>query len=151
MRLPGPDIGDPCSAPPLPGALADEIGADPGRLRIAFTATAPTGAPVHHDCVAAGQTVAARPVPHGSALLMNPAHVHLMLNHFSIIGSIFGLVLLAVAMVRNSRELITVSLACLASVAIISVAALLANNRSSFRRVVFTLQHAAAIRDHAYC
>jgi hypothetical protein len=100
---------------------------------------------------ATGQTVAARPVPHGSALLMNPAHVHLMLNHFSIIGSIFGLVLLAVAMVRNSRELITVSLACLASVAIISVAALLANNRSSFRRVVFTLQHAAAIRDHAYC
>ena len=58
---------------------------------------------------------------HGSAPLMNPAHVHLMLNHFSIIGSIFGLVLLAVAMVRNSRELITVSLACLASVAIISI------------------------------
>jgi hypothetical protein len=62
---------------------------------------------------------------------MNPAHVHMMLQ-------LFGLVLLAVAMVRNSRELITVSLACLASVAIISVAAL-ANNRSSFRRVVFTL------------
>jgi hypothetical protein len=52
---------------------------------------------------------------------MNPAHVHLMLNHFSIIGSMFRLVLLAVAMVRNSRELITVSLACLASVAIISI------------------------------
>jgi len=52
---------------------------------------------------------------------MNAAHVHLMLNHFSIIGSIFGLVLLAVAMVRNSRELTTVSFACLASVAIISI------------------------------
>ena len=52
---------------------------------------------------------------------MNAAHIHLMLNHFSIIGSIFGLVLLAVATARNSRELITVSLACLASVAIISI------------------------------
>ena len=52
---------------------------------------------------------------------MSAAHVHLMLNHFSVIGSIFGLVLLAVAMVRNSRELITVSFACLASVAIISI------------------------------
>ena len=52
---------------------------------------------------------------------MNAAHVHLMLNHFSIIGSIFGLVLLVLAMVRNSRELITVSFACLASVAIISI------------------------------
>ena len=52
---------------------------------------------------------------------MNPAYVHLMLNHVSIIGSLFGLVLLAVAMVRNSRELITVSLACFASVAIISI------------------------------
>jgi len=52
---------------------------------------------------------------------MNAAHARLMLNHFSIIGSMFGLVLLAVAMVRNSRELTTVSFACLASVAIISI------------------------------
>ena len=42
---------------------------------------------------------------------MNAAHVHLMLNHVSIIGSLFGLVLLAVAMIRRSRELVTVSLA----------------------------------------
>ena len=52
---------------------------------------------------------------------MNAAQIHLMLNHFSIIGSMFGLVLLAVAMIRNSRELITVSFACLASVAVISI------------------------------
>lgn len=52
---------------------------------------------------------------------MNAAHVHLMLNHVSIIGSIFGLVLLAVAMIRHSRELVTVSFACLASVAIMSI------------------------------
>ncbi len=52
---------------------------------------------------------------------MNAAHVHLMLNHVSIIGSLFGLVLLAVAMMRHSRELVTVSLACLASVAVMSI------------------------------
>jgi amidase len=55
----GPDIGDPYSAPPLSGALADQIGADPGRLHIAFTAAAPTGGPVHPDCVAAVQDAAA--------------------------------------------------------------------------------------------
>jgi amidase len=47
----GPDLGDPYAAPPLPGLLADEVGADPGRLRIAFTTAAPTGVPVHPDCV----------------------------------------------------------------------------------------------------
>jgi hypothetical protein len=52
---------------------------------------------------------------------MNAAHVHLMLNHISILGSLFGLVLLTVAMIRHSRELVTVSFACLASVAIISI------------------------------
>jgi hypothetical protein len=71
----------------------------------------------------AAQLEAARPWAHSATAdrPMNAAHVHLMLNHFSIIGSIFGLVLLAVAMVRNSRELTTVSFACLASVAIISI------------------------------
>src|SRR5215471_14527931 len=52
---------------------------------------------------------------------MNAAHVHLMLNHVSIIGSLFGLILLAVAMMRRSRELVTVSLACFASVALMSL------------------------------
>jgi amidase len=55
----GPDIGDPYWAPPLQRPLADEVGADPGRLRIAFTTTAPTGVPVHDDCVAAVRDAAA--------------------------------------------------------------------------------------------
>jgi amidase len=55
----GPAVGDPYWAPPLRRALAEEVGADPGRLRIAFTAAAPTGAPVHHDCVAAVRDAAA--------------------------------------------------------------------------------------------
>lgn len=53
--------------------------------------------------------------------LMSPTDVHLMLNHFSVIGSIFGVVLLVVAMVRNSRELMTLALASLLGVAILSI------------------------------
>ncbi|OLC17575.1 MAG: amidase [Candidatus Rokubacteria bacterium 13_1_40CM_69_27] len=49
----GPDVGDPYWAPSPRGPFAREVAADPGRLRIAFTTTAATGAPVHPDCVAA--------------------------------------------------------------------------------------------------
>ncbi len=49
----GPDLGDPYPAPPPLRPFAAEIGVDPGRLRIAFTATPPGGGPVHPDCVAA--------------------------------------------------------------------------------------------------
>jgi amidase len=49
----GPDLGDPYYAPPNTRAYIEEVGADPGKLRIAFTTKAPTGVPVHHDCVQA--------------------------------------------------------------------------------------------------
>ncbi|MBM4444057.1 MAG: amidase [Chloroflexi bacterium] len=49
----GPDAGDPYCAPPPVRSFAKELGADPGRLRIAFTSAAPTGVPVHADCVSA--------------------------------------------------------------------------------------------------
>lgn len=52
---------------------------------------------------------------------MTPTQVHLMLNHFSVIGSMFGVVLLVVAMVRKSRELITLALASLLGVAMLSI------------------------------
>jgi amidase len=38
--------------------FAAEVGADPGRLRIAFSTASPTGVPVHADCVAAVQGAA---------------------------------------------------------------------------------------------
>src|SRR5439155_809720 len=41
----GPGSGDPYAAPPARPFLA-EVGAEPGRLRIAFTTKAPNGAPV---------------------------------------------------------------------------------------------------------
>lgn len=49
----GPDVGDPYWVPPPVRPFLQEIGADPGRLRIAFTTTAVTGVPVHSDCVSA--------------------------------------------------------------------------------------------------
>lgn len=48
----GPDVGDPYWAPPHGRYLA-EVGANPGRLRIAFTTTAWNGRPVDPECTAA--------------------------------------------------------------------------------------------------
>ncbi|MGA9254962.1 MAG: amidase [Candidatus Sulfotelmatobacter sp.] len=49
----GPDTGDPYCAPPPARPFLQEVGADPGKLRIAFTTTAPSGVPIHADCVCA--------------------------------------------------------------------------------------------------
>jgi amidase len=55
----GDDPGAPYSAPPLARPLREEVGAPPGRLRIAFTTAAPTGVPVDPDCAAAVRDAAA--------------------------------------------------------------------------------------------
>jgi hypothetical protein len=52
---------------------------------------------------------------------VNPAHIHLILNHFSIVGSIFGSALLVVAIVRNTRELIMLSFAFILAIALLSI------------------------------
>lgn len=49
----GAEIGDPYWAPPPARPFLQEVGADPGKLRIAFTTVAPSGAAVHPDCVRA--------------------------------------------------------------------------------------------------
>lgn len=49
----GYDLGDPYVAPQPARPFAQEVGADPGKLRIAFTTVAITGVPVHTDCIAA--------------------------------------------------------------------------------------------------
>ena len=54
----GPDVGDPYWAPPPERPFLQEVGADPGRLRIGFTKFAPEG-PVHAECVRAVQEAAA--------------------------------------------------------------------------------------------
>ena len=55
----GPGLGDPYPAPPQARPFAAEVGADPGRLRIAYTPRTPGGQPGHPDCVAALEDAAA--------------------------------------------------------------------------------------------
>ncbi len=54
----GPDVGDPYWAPPPQRPFTQEVGADPGRLRIAALTTLRGGGEVHEDCVKAVQDVA---------------------------------------------------------------------------------------------
>ena len=49
----GPDAGAPYFAPPPPRPFSREVGARPGRLRIALTTSALTGVPVDPECVQA--------------------------------------------------------------------------------------------------
>ena len=48
----GPGAGDPYAAPPPARPFLHEVGANPGRLRIAYTRRAPNGAPVSADSAA---------------------------------------------------------------------------------------------------
>ena len=61
----GPAIGDPYWAPPPPRPFIEEVGADPGRLRIAFTSLTPDGDLGHPDCVAAVEDAARLCESHG--------------------------------------------------------------------------------------
>jgi amidase len=54
----GPDVGDPYWAPPPLRPFLKEVGADPGKLRIAFTVRAATGVKIHEDCIQAVQDAA---------------------------------------------------------------------------------------------
>jgi len=49
----GPAPGDPYATPPPARPYACEVGTDPGRLRIAASAAAPGGVPVHPECARA--------------------------------------------------------------------------------------------------
>jgi amidase len=55
----GPMPGDPYTAPPPSRPFREEVGADPGRLRVGLLTRAPGGfAEVHPDCVAAAEDAA---------------------------------------------------------------------------------------------
>jgi amidase len=55
----GPDVGAPYWAPAPARPFLEEVGADPGQLRIAFTTTAAIGVTVHDDCISAVHDAAA--------------------------------------------------------------------------------------------
>jgi amidase len=54
----GPDPGAPYAAPPPPRPFLAEVGAEPGRLRIAFTSASLFGERTHPDCRAAVEDAA---------------------------------------------------------------------------------------------
>ncbi|MDE3179918.1 MAG: amidase, partial [Acidobacteriota bacterium] len=54
----GPAVGDPYWATPPIRPFLEEVGMPPGKLRIAFSTTALSGAPVHADCVRAAEDAA---------------------------------------------------------------------------------------------
>jgi len=54
----GPAPGDPYWAPPPARPFRDEVGADPGRLRIALMTATPSGEKVHPECIAAAVNAA---------------------------------------------------------------------------------------------
>jgi amidase len=54
----GYSLGDPYCAPEPVRPFAQEVGADPGKLRVAFLTKAPLGTPVHRDCIAAVEDAA---------------------------------------------------------------------------------------------
>jgi amidase/6-aminohexanoate-cyclic-dimer hydrolase len=49
----GPSPGDPYWAPPRKGPFLEEVGKEPGKLKIAFTSVPPNNAPVDEQCIAA--------------------------------------------------------------------------------------------------
>ena len=55
----GPGVGDTVIAPAPSRPYIDEVGADPGRLRIGLLDAHPRGEHLHHDCVTAVQSAAA--------------------------------------------------------------------------------------------
>jgi amidase len=57
--LAGPEVGDVYRCAPPPRPFAAEVGADPGRLRVAWTVEPPLEAPVDRACVRAAEEAAA--------------------------------------------------------------------------------------------
>lgn len=52
---------------------------------------------------------------------MNGAHLHLILNHFPIVGLVFSLILLAVALYRKSPELTRAAAVAFVAVAVVAI------------------------------
>jgi uncharacterized membrane protein len=52
---------------------------------------------------------------------INPAHVHLLLNHLPVVGSIFALFLLMMGVIRRSSELQRAALAAFVLVALLAI------------------------------
>ena len=85
----GPDVGDPYWAPPPERPYLQEVGADPGRLRIAFTTIAVTDVTVHADCVQAVEDAAKLCSELGHVLedITLPLNAEMLFSAFSVLWS----------------------------------------------------------------
>ena len=85
----GPDVGDPYWAPPAERPYLQEVGADPGRLRIAFTANAGADVAVHADCVQAVEDAAklCTELGHEVEEKTLPLNAEMLFNAFSVLWS----------------------------------------------------------------
>ncbi len=52
---------------------------------------------------------------------MNPAHVHLLLNHLPVIGTGFAMIVFVVGIARRSDEVLKISLALFVAIALIAI------------------------------
>jgi amidase len=85
----GPDVGDPYWAPPPQRPFLQEVGADPGRLKIAFTTQAGTDVAVHADCVQAVEDAAklCAELGHEVEEKTLPLNAEMLVNAFSVLWS----------------------------------------------------------------
>lgn len=86
----GPDIGDPYYPPRQKRPFLQKVGADPGKLRIAFTTNSPSGVPIHTDCVRAVQAAAelCSELGHGVNEAAPTVNAELLVNSFTIVWSV---------------------------------------------------------------
>jgi amidase len=86
----GPDVGDPYWAPPPAHPFLQEVGTDPGRLRIAFTTTTPRGVKVHADCIRAVEDAATLCADLGHEIVESAPEVNgeLLTKNFMVLWSV---------------------------------------------------------------
>lgn len=83
----GPDTGAPVEIPPPARPFVEEVGADPGRLRIAWSTTPDVPTEVHRDCISA---------VHDAATLLEELGHEVVEDHVSIDGPAFAKAFLTV-------------------------------------------------------
>lgn len=85
----GPVSSYPYYAPLPERPFMEEVGADPGKLRIAFTTKTPSGTPVHKDCVEAVQDAAKLCADLGHELTEDAPEIEeQLMRHFGVVWSL---------------------------------------------------------------